>query len=226
MPASQSERRYPKLSEAELGNFLKDWKKELEQGLLSPSVKPSFLGIDPVWFVGSQHTFEGNPLPEFCSISRNILDCFATALLSTPDVEFPASPLVVRCRLGEERKNLRLYLIAMLAVGEQILPLELKEEWEVWIASKLRPLAKVKEIALANIFWDRTRRHSGIRSSSLTIPVKWFATRSPDWEHLRENGKPCWPECELLVDPVTATLRETARRAIDFVESTTESPIK
>jgi hypothetical protein len=30
----------------------------------------------------------------------------------------------------------------------------------------------------------------------------------------------------LNLDPATATLRDTARRAIDFVESTTESPIQ
>ena len=141
-------------------NVTDDLKAWMEQGLMNPILKPSFLGIDPDSFVYSEHTFEGNPLPEFCSISRNILDCFAMALLSTPDLEFPPSPLVMRCRLGEERQNLTLYLIAMLAVGEQMLPLELKEESEVWIASKLRPLATVKEIALGSIFWDRTGRHS------------------------------------------------------------------
>ena len=202
---------------------LDDLKTVAEQGLLNPSVKPSFLGMDPDWFVCSQHTFEGNPLPEFCSISRNILDCFATALLSTPDLEFPTSPLVMRCRLGEDRKQLMLYLTATLAVGEQTLPLELKEESEVWIGSNLRPLAEVKGIALGSIFWDHSGPHSFF---FLDYPGQMIRDKVPGLGALGENGEPCWPECELILDPVTATLREKARRAIDFVQSTTESPIQ
>jgi hypothetical protein len=211
------------LSEEEKSSVLSGLKAELEQGLLSPNLKPSFLGFDPDRFACSQYNFGGNPLPEFCSISWNILDCFATALMSTSDLQFPASPLVVRCRLGEERKNLTLYLVAMLAVGEQTFPLELKEEWEVGIASQLRPLAKVKEIALGNIFWDRTGRHSFF---FFDYPGKMVRDKVPGLGAPGEDGKPCWPECELFLDPVTAALCEKARRAIDFVESTTDSPVQ
>jgi len=223
-PTSEPERPYRAFSsQEEKEKFLRDWKNELEQGLLNPILKPSFSGIGPDLFVYSEHTFEGNPLPEFCSISRNILDCFATALLSTPDLEFPASPLVVRCRLGEDRKKLMLYLTAVLAVGEQTIPLELKEESEVWIGSKLRPLAKTKGLALGNIYWDRSGPHSFF---FFDYPGQMIRDKVPGLGAPGEDGKPRWPECELLLCPVTATLRDTARRAIDFVESTPDSLIQ
>ncbi len=222
-PASESEPKYPRLSAEQKDGVLNDLKKELEQGLLSPSVKPSFLGIDPDWFVCSQHTFEGNPLPEFCSSARNIPDCFATALISAPDLQFPASPLVVRCWLGEARDKLTLYFAATLASGEQTLPLELKEEWEVWIASELRPLAKVKAIALGNIYWDRSGPHSFF---FFDYPGKMIREKVPGLGVLGEDGKPHWPECELLLDPVNAPMREKARHAIDFVRSDNESSMQ
>jgi len=202
---------------------LDDLKAVTEQGLLSPSVKPSFFGIDPGGFVGPQHTFEGSPLPEFCSISRNILDCSTAALLSTPDLEFPASSLVMRCRLGEDRKKLMLYLTATLAVGEQTFPLELKEESEVWIGSNLRSLAEVKGTAVGSIFWDRDGRHWFF---FFDYPGKMVRDKVPGLGSPRGDGKPRWPECELLLDSVTATLREEARRAIHFVQSTTEGSIQ
>jgi TPR repeat protein len=221
--ALASETRYQQISPEEKNTVLDNLKAVTEQGLLSLGVKPSFLGIDPRAFVGPQHTFEGNPLPEFCSISRDILDCFATALLSTPDLEFPASPLVMRCRLGEERKKLMLYLTAMLVVGEQTLPLELKEESEVWIGSDLRPLAEVKGIALGSIMWDRNGRDSFF---FFDYPGKMIRDKVPGLGAPGGDGKPRWPECELLLDSVPATLRETAKRAIDFVESTPKSLIQ
>jgi len=221
--ALASETRYQQLSKEEKNAVLDNLKAVTEQGLLSSSVKPSFLGIDPDGFVGPQHTFEGNPLPEFCSISRDILDCLATALLSTPDLEFPACPLVMRCLLGEDRKKLMLYLTAALTVGEQTLPLELKEESEVWIGSNLRSLAEVKGIALGSIFWERNGRHSLF---FFDYPGKMVRDKVPGLGTPGGDGKPRWPECELLLDPVTSALREKARRAIHFVQSNTEGPIQ
>ncbi len=222
-PTKEFEPRYPKLSGAEKDKFLDDWKKELEQGLLNPILKPSFLGLDPKRFVYSEHVFQGNPLPEFCSISRNILDCFSTALLSAADLNFPASPLVTRCRLGEEGKNLMLYLTATVETAEQIVALELTEQSEVLIASQLRPLAKAKQIELGNIFWDRDGRHSFF---FFTYPGQMVRDRVPGLGIAGEDGKLRWPECALPLGLVTASLRETAARAIDLVESTPESPIQ
>jgi hypothetical protein len=161
-------------------------------------MKPSFLGIDPDWFVCSHHTFEGNPLPEFCSISRNILDCFATALLSAPDLELPTNPLVMRCRLGEDRKTLMLYLTAMLAVGEQTIPLELKEESEVWIDSNLPPLAEVKGIALRSIFRDRNEQHSFF---FFDYPGKMSSDKVPGMGAPGGDGKPRWPSANCFWTP-------------------------
>jgi hypothetical protein len=82
-----------------------------------------------------------------------------------------------------------------------MLPLELKEEWAVWIASQLRLLAKVKEIALGSIFCDRTGRHSFF---SFDYPGKMIPDRAPGLGAPGEDRKPRWPECELFLDPVTA----------------------
>jgi hypothetical protein len=213
------------LSKEEKDALLSAWKADMEQGLLSPNLKPSFLGVDVSRFSCSGHIFGGIRLPEFCCISWNVLDCFATALISSPGLEFPASPLLVRCRLGEGQNNqkLTLYLSAMLAVGEQILPLGLSEEWEVWIASQLRPLAKTKEIALGNIFWDRTGLDSFF---FFDYPGKMVRDKVPGLGAPGEDGKPSWPECHLLLDPVSANEREMAKRGIDFVRSTPDGPIQ
>lgn len=213
------------LSEEEKSRLLSALKDDMEQGLLSPNLKRSFLGLDASTFSCSGHVFGGKPLPELCSISWNVLDCFATALISTPNLEFPASPLALRCRLGEEQNNqkLTLYLLATLAVGERTLPLDLKEEWEVWVASQLRPLARTKEITLGNIFWDKTGRHSFF---FFDYPGKMVRDKVPGLGALGENGDLSWPECKLLLDPVSADLREMANRAIDFVRSTPDGPIQ
>jgi hypothetical protein len=213
------------LSEEEKDRLLSAWKADMEQGLLSPNLKRSFLEVDVARFSCAGHIFGGIRLPEFCCISWNVLDCFATALVSAPSLEFPANPLVVSCRLGEDQNNqkLTLHLSATLAVGEQILPLSLREECEVWIASQLRPLAKTKEIALRNIFWDRTGRHSFF---FFDYPGKMVRDKVPGLGALGENGKPRWPECQLLLDPVSANLREMAKRAIDFVRSTPSGPVQ
>jgi CheY-like chemotaxis protein len=223
MPPSESQPKYPKLSAEQSDRVLTDLKAWMERGLMNPILRPSFLGIDPHLFVYSQQEFGGNPLPEFCSISRNLLDCFTTALLSAPDLEFPTNLLVMRCRLGEDRKKLMLYLTAMLAVGEQMLPLELKEESEVWVGSNLRPLAEVKGIALGSIFWDRNGKHSFF---IFDYPGKMVCDKVPGLGAPGGDGKPRWPECELLLDSVPATLREEARRALHFVQSTTEGSIQ
>jgi hypothetical protein len=212
------------LSEEEKSRLLSSLKADMEQGLLSPNLKPSFLGVDVSRFSCSGHIFGGIRLPEFCCISWNILDCFATALISTPGLEFPAGPLLVRCRLGEDQNNqkLTLYLSATLA-GEQILPLGLREEWEVWIASQLRPLAKTKEIALGNIFWDRT---GGDSFFFFNYPGKMVRDKVPGLGVPGKNGKTTWPECQLLLDPVSSHVREMAKRGIDFVRSSPDGPIQ
>src|SRR5437879_6351546 len=120
-----------------------DLKLYLEQGLLNPKIKPFFLGIDLLRLVYSQHNFGGNRLPEFCFISRIVLDCFATALISGPDMDLRSDPVIVRCRLGEENGNLTLYLAAMVFKAQQILPVEMTTKSELWVAYYLRPLARV-----------------------------------------------------------------------------------
>jgi hypothetical protein len=129
----------------------------------------------------------------------------------------------VKCRLGDEENNLTLYLTAALATGEQILPLDLDEESEVWIASKLRPLAKAKVIALESVFWDRRGRNSFF---FFAYPGQMIRDKVPGLGAPGEDGNPRWPECELRLDSVTSTLREAAKRALDFVESTTECTIQ
>ncbi len=116
-----------------------------------------------------------------------------------------------------------LYLTAMLAVGEQMVPLELKEESEVWVGSNLRPLAEVKGIALGSIFWDRNGQHSFF---FFDYPGKMSADKVPGMGAPGGDGKPRWPECELLLDSVTVTLREEARRAMHFVQSAAEGSIQ
>ncbi len=219
----ESERRFERLSQESKKAVLDDLKAWMEQGQMNPILKPSFLGIDPHSFVYSDHKVEGIRLSEFCSIARNLLDCFATAVISAPGMEFPASALTVRCRLGEGGNDLVLYLTAILTTAEQISALELTEESEIWISSNLRPLAKTKQIELGNIFWERTGRHSffffGYPGQMVRDTVHGVGAPG-------EDGKLRWPECTLLLGLVTATLRETAVRAIDFVNSTPESPIQ
>jgi hypothetical protein len=211
------------LSDEAKDRFLSEWKAELERGLMNPILKPSFLGIDPHSFVYSDHKFEGVPLPEFCSIARNLLDCFATALISAPGMELPEIALAIKCRLGEEEGVLTLYLTSLLATGDQIIPLQLTEQSEVWIASKLRPLAKTKQIELGNVFWDRVGRHSFF---FFAYPGQMLRDRVPGLGRPGEDGKLRWPECTLPLGLVSARLRETASRAIDLVESTPESQIQ
>jgi hypothetical protein len=220
-PPSDTRASYEKLSERNKKAVLDDLKAVIDQGLLSPNVKPSFLGIGTDSFCCSQNRFEGNPLPEFCAICWEALDCFATALISTPALQFPASPLVLRCRLGEERSRLTLYLTAMLAPPEQILPLS--EESEIWIGSNLRALAEIKGITLSNVFWDRS---GPVSFFFFDYPGQMSRDGVPELGALGEDGKPRWPECELRLAVVNAKLRETARKAIEFGRSGIDGTIQ
>jgi hypothetical protein len=95
----------------------------------------------------------------------------------------------------------------LVLLDEAHLPLELKEESEVWIASNLRPLAKAKGLAVGSIFWDRNGRHSFF---FFDYPGKMIHEKVSGLEAPGGDGEPRWPECELLLDSVTSTLRETA----------------
>jgi hypothetical protein len=208
-------------SEEETDRLLSELKAEIEQGLLSPTVKPSFLGIGPDRFVCCQQTFDGNPLPEFRAISWNVLDCFATALISVPNMPFPAGSLMMKCQLGEERGCLMLYLSAMLAAGEQVFPIEMTDESEVWVGIQLRALAKAKELALGNIFWNRS---GPLSFFFFAYPGQMVRGKVPGLGALGDDGKRRWPECKFELDPIDATTGR-ARSAIDFIRSHDENPI-
>lgn len=210
-------------SEDQRNRLLSELKAEIEQGLLSPTVKPSFLGIGPDRFVCSQHAFDGNPLPEFKAISWNVLDCFATALISIPEQPFPASSIVLRCRLGEERGRLMLYLAAMLAEGEQVFPIEMTDESQAWVGMQLRSLAKAKELALGSIFWNRSGPHSFF---FFDYPGQMVRSKVPGLGALGDDGKYRWPECEFQLKPVNAIMSEKASNAIDFIRSNAKGPIQ
>jgi len=213
-PTSESEPRYPKLSEEQKDRMLRDLKAAMEQGLLSPNFKPSFLGVDPDQFACSQHTFGGNPLPEFCSVSWNILDCFATALISVPDLHFPPSLLLVRDWLDEQDGRLTLYLSAgILDEAKQVRTLEMTVNSEAWIGSHLRPLATARGLSLGSIYWDRSGRDSLFWCD---YPGRMARSKVPGLGDSDEGGAAQWPECRLVFD-LDSTMREKAKIAIAFV---------
>jgi len=204
------------LSEEEKQHVLSELREYMEQGLLCPDVKPSLLGIPPEDFVSNGLKFSGNPLPEFASVSRNVLDCFAAAVLSTPFLEIPSARVILRCRLREDDGELMLYLAAMLSSDGKILPLELSTDGEVWVATYLRPLCTVKTVSLGSIYWTRSGLHSFFY---LAYPGRMVRSKVPGLGDLGEDGKPRWPECELLLERITPALLRAARSAIGFVNA-------
>ena len=175
---------------------------------------PSLLGISPEDFKSNGLKFQGNPLPEFASISRNILDCFATAVLAVPFIKIPAAQTVFTCRLQEDNGNLTLYLTVMPGPNDQDLALQLTTDGEVCIATYLRRLSATKNISVGNVYWDSVDKHSLF---FLEYPGKLVRAKVPGLGDPDENGKARWPEVRLEVAEVTAALRNEARNAITFV---------
>src|ERR1700730_556029 len=174
----------------------------MKKGLMDPEIKPSILGVGPDRFACCGNKFDGNPLPEFCAISWNLLDCFATAVISAPDLQFSAVPLLVRCRLGEEQRILKLHLVALLTENENIQPMVMTERCQVWIGSCLRSFAMAKGIELGNIYWDRSGPHF-----SVDYPGKMVRRKVAGLGESGPSGKACWPECELAsVDLISTDL--------------------
>jgi hypothetical protein len=215
---------YKKLSEEEKKRANAVVKLIGEMGNLSPVLRPFFLPISLDQFSYFQHDFLGYPLPEFCSISKNILDCFATAVISAPDLQFPPLPLSLRCRLGEQDDRLTLYLDAiltetdqivdgMVTVSDRILPLEMANDSSVWVGNQLLRLAKVKDIALRSVYWDRSVRQA---SFFCDYPGGMVRRRVPELGELGKDGKAQWPQCELMIGVID--IRERAKQAIELVE--------
>ncbi|MGH9496900.1 MAG: hypothetical protein ACRD3B_18025 [Candidatus Sulfotelmatobacter sp.] len=210
------------LSEEEKRHALSELKEYTEQGLLCPEVKPSLLGIPPEDFVSNGLKFGGNPLPEFASISRNVLDCFAVAVLAIPFVEIPPVRIVFTCRLHENRGKLMLYLVASLESGGAMLPLELSTDGEVCLASYIRRLSATKSMSLGSIYWDRVRRYSFF---FLEYPGKLVRAKVPGLGDPGEDGEPRWPELKLAIAQVTTALRAKARDVIAFVKVNDIGPV-
>lgn len=213
----------PSPAEAKDGG-LSQLKLIMEQGHLSPVLRPFFLPISLDQFSYFEHDFLGNPLPEFFCIARNILDCFATAVISAPNLQCPPSPLSLRCRLGEQDDRLTLYLDAILTETDQILdgivtasdrilPLEMTNDSSIWVGNQLLRLAKVKDIALRGVYWDRSVRQV---SFFCDYPGRMVRSKVPGLGELGEDGKAQWPQCELMLGVID--IRERAKQAIGLVE--------
>jgi probable phosphoglycerate mutase len=222
-PTSESERRYEKLSEEQKEVVLDDLRAWMEQGLMQPEIKPSILGVGPDRFACCGNKFNGNPLPEFCAISWNLLDCFATAVISAPDLQFSAVPLLVRCRLGEEQRILKLHLVALLTDNENIQPMVMTERCQVWIGSYLRPLAKAKGIELGNIHWDRSGPHLFF---SVEYPGKMVRRKVAGLGESGPGGKACWPECELALGAISSSMRLRAKQSVDLISTDLEGYVQ
>ena len=222
-PTNESERRYEKLSEEQKKAVLDDLRAWMEQGLMDPEIKPSILGVGPDRFACWGNKFDGNPLPEFCAISWNLLDCFATAVISAPDLQFSAVPLLVRCRLGEEQRILKLHLVALLTENENIQPMVMTERCQVWIGSYLRPLAKAKGIELGNIHWDRSGPHLFF---SVEYPGKMVRRKVAGLGESGPDGKACWPECELAVGAISSSMRLRAKQSVDLISTDLEGYVQ
>jgi hypothetical protein len=152
---------YEKPSKEAMHRELSEVKRFMEHGLVGPVIRPFFLPICFDQFAYSQHDLGGYPLPEFVDISTNVLDCFATAVISDPNLQFPPTPLSVRCRLSDRDDRLTLHFDAVLTAAEQIRPLEMTEDSAGWVASHLRALAEAKDILLGDISWDRGKVDDG-----------------------------------------------------------------
>ena len=205
------------LSKEARERVLSDLKEHVEQGLLCPEVKPSLVGIPPENFVSNGLKFSGNSLPEFSSISRNILDCFAAAVLSIPFIEVPPSRVILRCRLREDNNGeLMLCLASMQGSGAAMLPLELTTDGEVWVATHLRLLSAVKGIPLGNIYWDRSGLHSFF---FIGYPGGLVRAKVPGLGDQDEDGKPRWPECEVVLEQISPALLNLAKSSISFAKT-------
>lgn len=222
-PTPESQRRYEKLSGEEKDAVLDDLRAWMEQGLMSPEIKPSILGVGQDRFSCHGNKFDGNPLPEFCSISWNLLDCFAAAVISAPDLQFPAAPLLVRCRLGEAQRILKLHLVALLTENENIQPVVMTERCQVWIGSYLRPLAKTKGIELGSIHWDRSGPHLFF---SFEYPGKMVRCKVAGLGESDPGGKARWPECELALGAIDSTMRLRAKQSVDFISRDLEGHVQ
>jgi hypothetical protein len=205
---------YEKLSKEDFQRACSSVRRLIEYGHVGPGLKPFFLPIDGDQFAYSHHSGE-YPLPEFVSISMNILDCFATAVISAPTLHFPPIPLSVRCWLSDRDDRLTLHLEGTLTATEQIRPVEMTEDSAVWVASHLRALAEVKDIAPGDICWDRSMPDS---SFWFDYPGRLVRHKVPWLGELGKDGKAQWPECELMMGVIDEPMRERARQAIGFVE--------
>ena len=222
-PTNESDRIDQKLSPEAWDQVLDDLRAWMEQGLMQPEIKPSILGIGPDRFSCWGNRFDGNPLPEFCSISWNLLDCFATGVISVPDLQFSAVPLLVRCRLGEEQGILKLHLVALLTDNENIQPMVMTERCQVWLGTHLRPLAKAKGIELGNIYWDRSGPHLFF---SVEYPGKMVRRKVAGLGESGPDGKACWPECELALGAISSSMRLRAKQSVDLISTDLEGHVQ
>src|SRR5262249_3447704 len=213
--ANGAERRYEPLSPEAQESVLQDLKDCIELGLLSPTIRPSIIGIHPDRFASNGLTFDGNPLPEFHSVARNVLDCFAAAVISIPSREFPPSPVRFQSRLDDDGR-LILRLSTTLGIGIDGVSLTLTPDEANWIACYLYRLAKIKSMSVGRVYWDSNDPRCDF---SIDYPGQMVRSRVLGLGEPGDDGRARWPECELIFDRIDSASREKAKNAVDLINA-------
>jgi hypothetical protein len=209
------ERRWPKLSPESNDRVLKEFKRQQDEGFLSPKMEPSLLALDWSLFVprefpeyAEQIRFE-NP-PEFISYGFSALDAYATAVLAAHFSYRSLGVLNFTCSLKRSGPESEMRLeFATIPERGRINPDSVMLE----MLNSFPRLLQTKRIEAGAVFF---LEDDGC-AMQFAYPGRMVAEASP---FLRDRPDDLWPQVTLSLTPADG-LRIRAHDILAFLLSST-----
>ncbi|MFZ0393226.1 MAG: hypothetical protein WBX09_06195 [Terracidiphilus sp.] len=214
-PTKMPERRWPKLSPESKDRVLKEFKRQQDEGFLSPKMEPSLLALDWSLFVPREfteyagQTSFGDP-PEFISYAFSALDAYATALLAAHFSYRSLGVLKFTCSLKRSGPEPEMRLeFAMIPERGRIDPDSVMLE----VLNSFPRLLQTKRIETGAVFFLEGEGCA----MQFAYPGRMVAEASP---FLRDRPDDLWPQVTLSLTP-TDELRIRAQGILAFLLSST-----
>ena len=214
-PTKIPERRWAKLSPESKDRVLTEVKRQQDEGLLSPKMEPSLLGLD--WSLFAPHAFPEyagqtsfwNP-PEFISYAFSALDAYATAMLAAHFSFRSLGVLNFTCSLKRSGPASQMHLeFATIPEQGRINPESIMLE----MLESFPRLLQTKRIEAGAVFFLEGEGCA----MQFSYPGQMVAEASP---FLRDRPEDLWPRVTLRLTP-TDELRIRAQDILAFLLSST-----
>jgi hypothetical protein len=214
-PTKIPERRWAKLSPESKDKVLTEVKRQQDEGLLSPKMEPSLLGLD--WSLFAPHAFPEyagqtsfwNP-PEFISYGFSALDAYAAAMLAAHFSFRSLGVLNFTCSLKRSGPESQMHLeFATIPERGRIDPRSVMLE----LLRSFPRLLQTKRIEAGAVFFLEGEG-CGMQ---FAYPGQMVVEASP---FLRNRPNDLWPQVTLSLTP-TDELRTRAQDILAFLLSST-----